>query len=107
MRFTRPLFAVLGTCALATAALPAAAAPAPAPAKGDVIVFQMEYMPVTVYENPSGCKLLPAGSHVLINRTDKVVTIYFDPACKFPIIPVSQLAPGNGTHVSPIGSFSI
>ncbi|WP_245614530.1 hypothetical protein [Actinokineospora inagensis] len=109
MRFARPvLLALCATVTSLAAALPAAAAEPPADTTVDqVVVFQMEFTPVTVYKHPTGCHTLPPLSHVLINQTDRVVTIYFDPLCVFPIFPVHNLVPGDGTHVSPVGSFSV
>ncbi|GAA3015935.1 hypothetical protein [Actinokineospora globicatena] len=109
MRFARKISAAFGAAALATlaSAPSASAALPPAPQPDQVVVFQMEFTPVTVYKSPSGCYSLPIASHVLVNQTDRVVTIYFDPKCTFPIWPVQELKPGNGTHVSPVGSFSV
>ncbi|MBM7769864.1 hypothetical protein JOD54_000068 [Actinokineospora baliensis] len=108
MRFARSVSTTLSCAALTTLALaPTAAADEPPPQPDQVVVFQFEFKPVTVYRAPSGCYTLPLASHVLINQTDRVVTIYHDPLCVFPIFPVHQLAPGNGTHVSPVGSFRV
>lgn len=80
-----------------------ATAPAQA-ATGEVVVFELEATPVTVYDNPSGCVKLPAAAHVLTNRTDGDVTIYGDPFC---LTPGLVVAPGYGTHVAAgSGSFS-
>ncbi|RLK61240.1 hypothetical protein CLV68_1759 [Actinokineospora cianjurensis] len=109
MRFARKISAAFAAAALvplATATSAGAELPPP-PQPDQVVVFQMEFTPVTVYKEPSGCYSLPFASHVLVNQTDRVVTIYFDPKCTFPIFPVQYLKPGNGTHVSPLGSFSI
>ncbi|WP_018685757.1 hypothetical protein [Actinokineospora enzanensis] len=107
MRLHRPLIATLSACALALSAqAPASAAP-PTGGIDQVLVFSFEYTPVAVFDQPKGCNILPAGAHVLINQTQRTVTIYGDPACLFPIFPFQKVAPGNGTHVSPIGSFSI
>ncbi|NSC24384.1 hypothetical protein FM076_25825 [Streptomyces albus subsp. chlorinus] len=73
-------------------------------ASGDVVVFQTELQRLTHFENPRGCHKLPAGAHVLTNRTDKPVTIYADPFCATPGLTVQ---PDHGSHVAPgSGSFS-
>lgn len=72
---------------------------------GDVVVFRTEVSPVTVYENPAGCRKLPADSHVLVNRSDRPVTVYGDPFCLTPGLVVQ---PRHGAHVVPgSGSFSV
>lgn len=59
---------------------------------------------MTVYENPQGCHKLPVDSHVLVNRSDRPVTVYGDPLCLTPGLVVE---PGRGAHVVPgSGSFS-
>jgi len=71
---------------------------------GEVVVFRTEVSPVTVYENPVGCRKLPVDSHVLVNRSDRPVTVYGDPFCLTPGLVVQ---PGHGAHVVPgSGSFS-
>lgn len=71
---------------------------------GDVTVFRTEVSPLSVYENPDGCKKLPADAHVLTNRTDKPVTVYADPFC---VTPGLTVKPDHGAHVVPgSGSFS-
>ncbi|AHH95177.1 hypothetical protein GCM10010174_55580 [Kutzneria viridogrisea] len=81
-------------------------APATASAKaatGRVLVFELEYVPLTVWENPKGCKKLPLAAHVLVNQTDTPVEIYADPFCLSPSLDVN---PGFGSHVVPgSGSF--
>lgn len=74
-------------------------------ADGQVAVFIADYTEVAVFNNPSGCKLLPLGSHVLVNLTDEPVTFYQDPLC-LSVGPVIQ--PGDGAHVPPFaGSFKV
>lgn len=75
-----------------------------AAANGEVTVFRTELSPLTVYENPDGCKKLPADGHVLVNQSDKPVTVYGDPFC---VTPGLTVQPGHGAHVAPgSGSFS-
>ncbi|WP_206323780.1 hypothetical protein [Streptomyces sp. HNM0574] len=67
-------------------------------------VFSTEFNSLSVYENPSGCHKLPLDGHVLVNRTDKPVTLYGDPFCMTPGMTVQ---PDHGAHVVPgTGSFS-
>ena len=71
---------------------------------GRVVVFGTEVEKLSVYENPDGCKKLPATAHVLVNLTDQPVETYGDPLCLTPGLTVQ---PGYGTHVVPAtGSFS-
>ena len=101
MGFTR---AVRGGALAAVAATVLVAQPAHA-AAGEVVVFSHEFTPVKVYENPSGCQILPIGSHIIVNQTADVVVIYADPLCLLPIEPFARVKPGYGTHVSAVGSF--
>ncbi|GAA0823688.1 hypothetical protein ACFQVD_03335 [Streptosporangium amethystogenes subsp. fukuiense] len=80
--------------------------PVPAQAAtGEVVVFEVEPIPLKVYTDPSGCVKLPPAAHVLINQTDKPVRTYSDPLCLGPSLTVQ---PGYGTHVAPgSGSFSV
>ncbi len=93
---------VLAAAGALSVFVPAAhAAPA---SGGDVAVFRTEISPVTVHENPRGCHKLPVDSHVLVNRSDRPVTVYGDPLCLTPGLVVQ---PGHGAHVVPgSGSFS-
>lgn len=107
MSFRRiaPVMAALAALAALAAAAPAGAADGAGGADdGEVVVFQQEFAPLTVFEDPSGCLRLPAGAHVITNRTERVITIYADPACVVPIEPVARIKPGYGTHVSAVGS---
>lgn len=81
-------------------------APAPAlAATGQVVVFQLEPIPLEIYNDPSGCMKLPMAAHVLDNQTDKVVRVYGDPFCFGPSLAVR---PGYGSHVQPgSGSFAV
>lgn len=94
------LSALVIACALVvTFARPALAA------EGQVVIFIVDYAPVVVHDNPSGCYTLPVGAHVLVNQTDSPVSFYQDPLC---LGPGPQLAPGSGAHVPPFaGSFSV
>ena len=74
-------------------------------ATGQVVVFSTELTPVTVYENPRGCKAFPPLAHVLNNQTDKPVRIHGDPLC---LTPGMTVLPGYGMHVPEgFGSFSV
>jgi len=99
--------------ALAAAAVPAlvTAAPAQAEASGQVVVFSTETEPLAVYQDPAGCHKLPPLSHVVDNLSDRPIKVYADPFCTVPATlpnhgPVGTLAPGYGTHVTGVGSFS-
>ncbi|MFI7112117.1 hypothetical protein ACIBK9_37810 [Nonomuraea sp. NPDC050227] len=100
MRFSARLAALPLVLASATAPL-VAAAPARA-ATGQVVVFQVETLPLEVYNDPRGCTKLPLAAHVLNNQTDQVVRIYGDPFCFGSSVTVR---PGHGSHV-PAGSGS-
>ena len=77
----------------------------PAAATGRVVVFSTELQELTTWEDPEGCRKLPAAAHVLINETDEVVTTYGDPLC---LTPGASVPPEHGTHVAPgTGSFSV
>ncbi len=101
--------AVLAALAAALATLGLAAAPAQA-ATGQVVVFSTEVQPLQVFQDPTGCHRLPPLAHVLDNLTDQQIKVYADPFCTIPAtLPTSGigvLAPGYGTHVSGVGSFS-
>lgn len=100
----RRLVLALAAPAAGIFAVLSAAGTASAAADGDVSVFRTEVSPLSVYQNPSGCTKLPADSHVLMNRSDKPVTIYADPFCGTPGLTIQ---PDHGAHVPPgSGSFS-
>lgn len=101
MRLTTPLAALATAAAVATVGL--AAAPAQAAATGQVVVFSTEFQPLDVYTDPDGCHKLPITSHVVDNLTDQPIKIYGDPFC---LTPGLTIAPGYGSHVSGVGSFS-
>ncbi|MEV5986139.1 hypothetical protein AB0L85_14090 [Streptomyces sp. NPDC052051] len=85
-------------------AVSAASGTAAAAERGDVVVFRTELTPLTVYHDPQGCRKLPLDAHVLMNRSDKPVTVYADPFC---LTPGLVVPPGYGSHVAPgSGSFS-
>ncbi|MFD1146195.1 hypothetical protein [Saccharothrix hoggarensis] len=75
--------------------------PAAQAATGKVVVFSVEAVPLENYDNPVGCRRLPAGAHVLANLTDGDVTIFGDPLCVSPLVTVE---PGYGTHVPTFGA---
>ena len=71
-------------------------------ATGEVTVFELETVPLTVWTNPVGCVKLPLAAHVLTNQTDGPVRIYADPFCLTPSLTVepdhgSPVAPGSGS----------
>ncbi|WP_409473353.1 hypothetical protein [Streptomyces sp. HC307] len=101
----RRICSTLTALAAAVLALGVTAAPANA-ATGEVVVFEVETAPLTVYTNPAeGCYKLPAAAHVLTNRTDLPLRIHADPLCLDPGLTVE---PGYGSHVAAgSGSFSI
>ncbi len=69
-----------------------------------VAVFSTELTPLSRFDDPSGCKLLPPAAHVLVNLTPAPVRVYADPVCLGPSLTVQ---PGFGSHVTPgAGSFS-
>ncbi|MEU8708126.1 hypothetical protein [Streptomyces sp. NPDC048565] len=93
---------VLAAAGLLAAFAPTASA-APADA-GEVAVFRTEVAPLTTYASPRGCHKLPADAHVLVNRSERPVTVHGDPFCLTPGLTVQ---PGHGSHVAPgSGSFS-
>lgn len=76
-------------------------------ADGEVVIFVMDYTPVVVHENPSGCYSLPVGAHVLVNQTGEPVSLYGDPFCFVPS-PGPTVGSGEGAHVPPsVGSFKV
>ncbi|MFE0461786.1 hypothetical protein ACFW1A_21305 [Kitasatospora sp. NPDC058965] len=85
-----------------------AAAPAQA-ATGQVVVYASQLEPLTVYQDPQGCKQLPPLAHVLNNQTDSTVVVYADRWCTVPFtenaLTLGELKPGYGTHVTGAGSF--
>jgi hypothetical protein len=99
----RKITAALGIVVPALAVSILACPPAVA-ATGDVTVFSLETVPVTVYHDPVACQKLPPGAHVLVNQTEDDVRIYADPLC---LTPSLTIHPGYGSHVAPgSGSFS-
>lgn len=99
----RPFVSTVALAAAGLLAVLALPGTASAASNGDVTVFRTELSPLTVYENPTGCTKLPADSHVLVNRSDKPVTVYGDPFCLTPGLTVQ---PDHGAHVAPgSGSF--
>ncbi|MDI2027048.1 hypothetical protein QFW96_00430 [Saccharopolyspora sp. TS4A08] len=92
---------VLATGALAMGGAGLAGAQEPS---NRVTVFETELQPLTKFEDPQGCHKLPLASHVIVNDTDRVITVYGDPFCMTPGL---QVPPGHGSHVPPgTGSFS-
>ncbi len=74
-------------------------------ANGQIVIFVADYQDVAVFDNPSGCELLPVGSHVLVNLTDEQVTFYQDPLC---VTDGPGIDPGQGAHVPAFaGSFKV
>ncbi|MGF1430842.1 hypothetical protein [Kitasatospora sp. LaBMicrA B282] len=87
----------------ATSLLGLAAVPAQANT-GQAVIFSVDYQPLDVRNNPTGCQGLPTTAHVLNNQTDGPLYLYGNPWCVGPAI---ALAPGTGAHVpAGIGSFS-
>lgn len=87
---------------LASVILLAPLAPPAQAATGQVAVFSVEFLPLETYENPRGCKVLPAGAHVLANLTDGDVTIFSDQLCLTPAM--VTVPAGYGTHVPSLGA---
>jgi hypothetical protein len=104
MRLIRSTLIALTVGASLTSLTSAAVAETADP-PGQVVAFTHEFTPLNVWEEPQGCQPLPAGTHLIFNQTDKVITIYADPACLIPIEPFSRIKPDYGTHVSAVGSF--
>jgi hypothetical protein len=97
-------YAGAGTTVFIVAALMSAGASPAVAVQGEVVVFELEEVPLTIYQNPSGCQKLPAFAHVLANNTDSPVTVYGDPLC---LTPGLVIQPGYGSHVAPgSGCFS-
>lgn len=100
----RRILAYVSALVVAGALVVAFARPALA-ADGQVVIFIVDYAPVVVHENPSGCYVLPVGAHVLVNQTDAPVSFYQDPLC---LGPGPQVGPDSGAHVPPFaGSFKV
>ncbi|WP_084734726.1 hypothetical protein [Actinophytocola xinjiangensis] len=93
------------TLAIVTAAAWASSVVPASAATGEVVAFVADLLPVTRFENPSGCTALPAGSHVIFNETDGPITVYGDPLCFVPLEPLATLEPGRSMHVTMAGSF--
>lgn len=100
----RRVFAYLGVLAAACVLVVTVARPALA-ADGQVMIFAHELRPMNVYQNPVGCQKIPVDAHILINLTDKPVSVYADPFC---VTPSLSIQPGHATHVSlGTGSFNV
>ncbi|MEV4502450.1 hypothetical protein [Streptomyces klenkii] len=76
-RFLAVASTVLTAVALAVAPTMVAQA-----ATGSVVVYSIDELPLDVYKNPTGCKLLPEAAHVLANLTDQDVQLYGDTKCE-------------------------
>lgn len=102
MRRTAMALAVALT---ASAALTSSAQASPAqasPGNGEVLVFTVDLVKATVFEDPRGCHELPLGAHVLINRTNRPIKIF--PTGCFGI--GLTIGEGVGIHVPPaMGAF--
>ncbi|GLZ36432.1 hypothetical protein [Actinokineospora sp. NBRC 105648] len=111
MRFARSIVATFAAAALtgALAAPAAALAGQPPAARGTVIVFTLEGDPLKFIQDPhGGCNDLPALSHLVLNLTDRRLTLYFDPLCIFPVPFIGDVRPGYGGHpLSPAGGFRV
>lgn len=101
MRMGRFAAALLASGALATGIGGTAVAQAPS---DQVLVFIADALvPVEKFQSPQGCHALPLGTHVVINDTDRVITLHATPDCTGPGIP---LDPEHGAHELPaFGSF--
>lgn len=95
------LLALTAAAVLTAGAVPASAAPNP----GRVVAFVGDFLPLQVWDDPTGCNTLPAGTHVVFNDTDRTIVVYADPLCLVPSEPMSRLAAGHSMHVSSVGSF--
>jgi len=87
--------------AMTTAVVPAAATPA----TGRVVAFVADLLPVTTFENPSGCNQFPLGAHIVFNETDGPIEVFADPECFVPLEPLATLEAGRSMHVTAAGSF--
>jgi hypothetical protein len=101
MRIARFAAVLLASGVLATGIAGTAVAQAPS---DQVLVFIADALvPVEKFQNPQGCHALPTGTHVVINDTDRAITLHPTPACTGPGI---ELAPGHGAHELPaFGGF--
>ncbi|GAB3302009.1 hypothetical protein [Parasphingorhabdus pacifica] len=97
----------VGALALGASASSAAAGESSAGSEkqsGEVIVFTVDFAPVTKFPSPEGCNTLPTGTHVVVNNTDSEVRIYADPNCFGPSL---RLDPDYAAHELPaFGAFS-
>ena len=111
MRNPRIAAVLLASGLLATGIAGSAGAQAPVAKQGQeqVLVFILDkFVPVTKFEDPSGCYRLPAGTHVVINDTSREIEIHASPDCgQSAPAPGVPLKPGYGAHELPaFGSFS-
>lgn len=76
---------------LVLAAVSAAGAQPVTADPGKVVVFEVETVKLTEFEDPKpGSHKLPLTAHVLINMINAPVKIHADPAC---LTPISSLSP--------------
>lgn len=104
-RFATALLGALSATALTIPLSPAAHA-----AVGEVVVYIAEVTELVVFENPRGCYEIPAGAHVMTNRTNKNVEVFGVPDCggPFPTPPIWVLQENYGGHVPPAAaSFKV
>ncbi|TDD08913.1 hypothetical protein E1181_05405 [Saccharopolyspora terrae] len=101
MRIRRIASVLLASALLVMGVVGSAGAQAPS---GQVLVFIADAaVPVEKFQNPQGCHALPTGTHVVINDTDRAITLHPTPTCTGPGI---ELAPGHGAHELPaFGGF--
>lgn len=101
MRILRVAAVLFATGFLATGIAGPASAAEPS---DQVLVFIADSLvPVEKFESPDGCYQLPLGTHVVINDTDREITLHAAPDCSGPGIPLS---PEHGAHELPaFGSF--
>ncbi|WP_372410666.1 hypothetical protein [Streptomyces luteireticuli] len=105
-RFTAKNRLVMGLTAASFAAALTLGGGVPAQAAGgEVVVFQVDALPLKHYPNPQGCtNLSTALHHVLINQTDRPVKVYNLPNCIG--VPLATVQPDTGAHADTFLSFS-
>lgn len=101
MRIARFAAVLLASGVLATGIASTAVAQAPS---DQVLVFIADALvPVEKFQSPQGCHALPVGTHVVINDTDRAITLHATPDCTGLGVPLES---EYGAHELPaFGSF--
>lgn len=68
-----------------------------------VVVFELETLPLTTFEDTQKCNNAPLNAHTIVNLTSKSVWLYADDRCENRLF---EVQPNFGSHVAPRQSFS-